>query len=130
MQEAAAITKKALSSRFLDQGRAEPVLVIVVGLQVGPALVLAPGSLLSLRLLPVLSCLLRLPVSILQADPLGLRPSRVMATKVSCLGFPAGLFLPSGFQEFVELLLGGKVSARREGRERWACLSSTELKTQ
>lgn len=80
----------------------------------GPALVLAPGSLLSLRLLPGLSCLLRLPIShlpLLQSDPLGLRLSQVTAIRVSCLGFLAGLLLTSGFQKFVELLLSGEVSA-------------------
>lgn len=72
----------------------------MVRLHVGPALVLAPGSLLSLRLLLGLSSLLRLPIShlpFLQSNPLGLRLCQVTAIKVSCLGFLAGLLLTSGF---------------------------------
>lgn len=67
----------------LDQGGAQPVLVVVCGLHMRPALVLSPGPLLSLRLLPGLCCLLRLPVlrlSILQSDPLSLRLSQVIAS--------------------------------------------------
>lgn len=78
----------------------------------GPALVLAPGSLLSLRLLPGLGHLPRLPI--FQSDALGLGFSQVIATRVACLDFLAGLLLPFGFQEFVELLLSGEVPASRE----------------
>lgn len=106
------------SDTHLDQRGAELVLIIVGGLHVRPALVLAPGPLLSLKLLPSFSCLLCLPV--LQSDPLGLRLSQVIASRVYSLGFLAGL-LPFGFQEFVELLLGGEVSASREAGERRAC---------
>ena len=86
----------------------------------GPALVLSPGPLVSLWLLPGLCCLLRLPVrrlSILQSDPLSLRLSQLIASRVSYLGFPASLLLPFGFQELVKLLLGGEVSADRKGKE-------------
>lgn len=82
------------------------------GFHVGPALVLAPGSLLNLRPLPGFSRLPWLPI--FQSDALGLRFSQVIATAVSCLDFLAGLLLPFGFQEFVELLLGSQVSATRE----------------
>lgn len=81
-----------------------------------PALVLAPGPLLNLRLLPLLGCLLCLPVlclPILQSDTLGLRLNQVIVIRVPCLGFLAGLLPSFGFQEFVELLLGGEVSANR-----------------
>lgn len=103
----------------LDQGGAEPIIVIVGGFHVGPPFVLAPGSLLNLRLLPRFSCLPRLPI--FQSDPLGLRFNQVIATRVSCLGFLAGLLLPSGFQKLVELLLGGEVSASREAVGERAC---------
>lgn len=124
VQEAAAVPKETFSGRLLDQGGAEPVLVIVGGLHMGPALVLTPGPLPSLRLLPGLSCLLWLPIlclPILQSDPLGLRLRQVIATRVSCLGFLAGLLLPFGFQEFMELLLGGEVSASTETGGRRIC---------
>lgn len=76
----------------------------------GPAFVLTPGPLLGLWLLPRLNSLLCLPVlclPILQPDPLGLRLIQVIASRVSSLGFLAGLLLPFGFQEFMEVLLGG-----------------------
>lgn len=94
------------------------------GFYVRPALVLTPSSLLSLRLLEVLSCLLRGALSwlsILQSDPLGLRLSQVTVIMVFSRGFLAGLLLPSSFQEFVELLLGGEVSATGGGGKRRAC---------
>lgn len=86
------------------------------GFHVGPALVLAPGSLLNLWLLPGFGHLPWLPI--FQSDALGLRFSQVIATAVSCLDFLAGLLLPFGFQEFVELLLGSEVSATREAVEK------------
>lgn len=115
------------SDAHLDQRGAELVLIIVGGLHVRPALVLALGPLLSLKLLPRFSCLLCLAVlclPVLQSDPLGLRLSQVIASRVYSLGFLAGLLLPFGFQEFVELLLGGEVSASREAEERRACKRS------
>lgn len=86
------------------------------GFHVGPALVLAAGSLLNLRLVPGFGRLPRLPI--LQSDALGLRFGRVIATAVSCLDSLAGLLLPVGFQEFVELLLGGEIPASREAAGR------------
>lgn len=105
-----------LGGAHLDQGRAQPVLVILRGLHVGPALVLAPRSLWGLRLLPRLHCRLRLPV--LQSDPLGLGLSVVSAIRVSCLTVLAKLLPPFGFQEPVKVFLGGEVSASRQGRKR------------
>lgn len=103
----------------LDQRGAEPGLVIVGGLHMGPALVLAPGPLLGLWLLLGLSCLRGLPslhLPSLQAGPLGLRLSQAIAIRAPCLCFLLGRF-PFGFQELVELLLGGEVSASRGRRE-------------
>lgn len=94
------------------------MLVIVGGFHVRPGLVLPPSSLLSLRLLQVLGCLLRGALSwlsILQSDPLGLGLRQGTVLMVSSCGFLAGLLPPSSFQEFMELLLGGEVSATGGG---------------
>lgn len=88
------------ASAHLDQGGAKPVLVIVHGLHVGPALVLSPGPLLSLWLLPGLCSVLGPPIfclPVLQPDPLGLRLSQDIAIRVCCLSFPVELLLPFGF---------------------------------
>lgn len=100
--------------------------VIVRGLQVGPALVLAPGSLWCLWLglpsvrLP-LGCGLFLPVLprlILHAGSLGFRLSCIVVTSTLCLGFLMGLLWPFGVQKFMELFLGGEIPAGREGGKR------------
>lgn len=100
--------------------------VIVRGLQVGPALVLAPGSLWCLWLglpsvrLP-LGCglfLSVLPRLILHAGSLGFRLSCIVVTSTPCLSFLTGLLWPFGVQKFMELFLGGEIPAGTEGGKR------------
>lgn len=104
----------AQSCSHLEEGRAEPLLVIVRWLHMGPAFVLATGSLGRLLLLRGLSCHLCLPIllPIFQANPLGLGLSQVTALGVSFGRFLAGTLPLVCVQVLVEPFLGSAVPAR------------------
>lgn len=91
----------------LEEGRAEPVLVILCWLHVGPAFVLATGPLGHLPFMG-LNCHLCLPIflCIFQANSFG-----PWLSWVSCGHFPACTLLLVSIQVFVELFFGGAVPA-------------------
>lgn len=106
--------KPSQSCSHLEEGRAEPLLVILRWFHMRPAFVLATGPLGHLLLLGGLSCHLCLPIllPIFQADPLGFGLCRVTTIRVSCRRFLACILPFVCIQVLVEPFLGGAVPAR------------------
>lgn len=106
--------KASQRSSHLEEGRAEPLLVVVRRLHVRPAFVLATGPPWHLWLLGGLSCHLCLPIllPIFQADPLGFGLGRVTTIGISCGRFLSCILPLVCFQVLVEPLLGGAVPVR------------------